>query len=366
MSGSKRNARGSGSIGKRKDGRWSGRYVVKLPNGQRKVKAVYGKTQGEVREKLAQCIARRDKGEIMDSNGLTVEKFYNIWISEIVDNYLKPTTIELYRRVFKNYVLPILGKKRLESLCVDDVQKCINLTKKRSVYQAHLVQKGLSSMLNKAKKRYIISNNSARDVEMPKIEPKEPDMWNIQQLNNFLYIAKQFSPYYVAYLILATYGVRRGEVLGIRWKDVDFENNCIHIRQQVTSINNRPQITTLKTKSSIRDLPLNSQILRALGSISNEEMSGLVFQTKNGTPISPRNFYRDFCKITRKASLPHIKLHSLRHMAACLMRDKGVDPKTCQSILGHSTLNTTLSIYQHSNMANKEDAVLKMESLISA
>ena len=136
MARKKRGVKGNGSVSHRKDGRWMGRYTVVLPNGKHDVKAVYGDTQEEARKLLAQAIARRDRGEIVNNCGMTIEKFYNIWMEEFVGGYLKDTTIELYKRVFNLYVLPSIGKKNLATLSLRDVQKCVNYTQKRSIHQA--------------------------------------------------------------------------------------------------------------------------------------------------------------------------------------------------------------------------------------
>lgn len=366
MGKTKRNARGGGSISKRKDGRWCGRYTVVLPNGQHKVRSVYGKTQSEAREKLAQCIARRDRGEITMGTGMTVEKFYEIWMSEVACNYLRPTTLELYKRIFQKYILPVLGKKKLASLDVDDVQKCLNSIKNHSVYQAQIAKKALSSMLIRARKRKLILTNPTRDVELQSIDNEAPVMWDEEQLKRFLEEAKVTSPYYVAYALIANYGLRRGEVLGLRWEDVDFVNKSIHIRQQVVSVNNHPRIGKPKTKKSKRELALNEWLFGLLEERFVPETKGLIFHTKNNTPIAPRNFYRDFQKVSKRARLPHIKIHALRHMAACFMRDAGVDLKTCQDILGHSTSFMTLDVYQHSDINHKRDASNKIGSLLLA
>lgn len=367
MSKSKRNARGGGSITKRKDGRWAGRYTVILPNGQHKVRSVYGKTQSEAREKLAQCIAQRDRGEITMGSDMTVEKFYGIWIDEIADDDdFRPSTVELYRRLHEKYILPVLGKKKLADLDVHDVEKFFKLAKKSSQHQARAAKKALSSMLAEAKKHKYILTNPARDYRVKRIKPKDPDVWSKEQLRKFLAEAKDTSPYYEAYAIMANYGLRRGEVLGLRWEDVDFSGGCIHIRQQIVSVNNRPQIGDLKTEDSHRTLALNEWLVGILKRRFIPEATGLIFHTKNGTPIAPRNFYRDFQKVARRAGLPHIKIHALRHMAACFMRDAGVDPKTCQNILGHATLDMTLRIYQHASSECERAASVKIGEMILA
>lgn len=359
----RRGAKGMGSITFRKDGRWMGRYTITVPNGKHAVRYVYGKTESEVQKKLTQLIVKRDRGEAVNIGGITVEKFYSIWMDEIVGNYLKPTTIELYKRLFSKYILPVLGRKRLESLNVGDVQRWFNWVKKTSLHQAHASKKALSSMLAKAEKRQLIFDNPTRKIETPKCKPEIPNTWSKLQLKQFLKEAKS-SSYYLAYVLMANYGLRRGEVLGISWEDIDFANGCIHIRRQIVSLDNRPQVSGLKTECSVRDLPLNKQLTGILKRERAYGASGLIFKTKSNNPVAPRNFYRDFQKIVKRAELPHIKLHAFRHMAACFMRDVGVDPKTCQSILGHATLDTTLKIYQHSGMEHKRDASDKMGDLL--
>lgn len=219
----KRGARGDGSICHRKDGRWAGRYTIILPTGQHKVKVVYGKTQKEAREKLTQAKARRDRGELIDGKGMTVEKFYNIWLAEIAPSYLRATTMEDYGRLYRKYILPSIGRKRLETLSVGDVQKCINAVARRSLSQAVICHKALSSMLNRAQKRQYIFTNPAKSIELKVPKPKEKEMWNSEELRTFLHQAQTTSPYYLAYLLIATYGLRRGEALGVRYKDVDLE-----------------------------------------------------------------------------------------------------------------------------------------------
>lgn len=363
----RRGARGDGSICRRKDGRWVGRYTMTLPTGQHKIKVVYGKTQKEAREKLTQAKARRDRGELVDGEGMTVEKFYNVWLAEIAPNYLRATTIETYERLYKKYILPSIGRKHLETLSVGDVQKCINDIAKRSLDQAVISQKALSSMLKRAQKRQYIFGNPARGIELRKPKPKEKEMWNSEELRIFLHQAQETSSYYLAYLLIATYGLRRGEALGIRYKDIDLNDGIIKIRQQVIRLKNSPQIGELKTKDSKRDLPITTSVRGELEKLNFAPHlpSDLIFATRNNTPISPRNFYRDFEKTIKRAGVKKITLHAMRHMFVGFMRDSNIDPKTCQKMLGHSTLVTTLSIYSHTDAEHKAMAVACMDAIIS-
>lgn len=363
-----RGVKGNGTVFKRKDGRWEAKYSVTLPNGIKRTHCLYAKSQEDARRKLADAISKRDRGMVGYGVGLSLKKFYQIWLEEIAENYLKGTTIATYDRVAKICVLPLIGNKKLSKITVQDIQRCINSTKNHSVREAQQVKVVMSSIYGQAIKRQLVFFNPAKEAETPKTHSVEPDMWSNEQLKHFLEAAKDNSQYYLAYVLLATLGLRRGEVLGIRWKDINLENQCLEIRQQVTAVNNKPIISSLKTAGSSRDLPLipqvSSMIKDLLDKTSIKNSTNLVFSTKNNTPISPRNFYRDFERLTRIANLPHIKMHTLRHMAACFMRDSGVDAKTCQTILGHSDVSTTLKIYQHSDMSHKFEAGTKIGNLI--
>jgi len=179
-------------------------------------------------------------------------------------------------------------------------------------------------------------------------------------------------------MLLAHYGMRRGEALGLRARDIELRNGKtdkdgnedwgeIRIRQQVVVVHNRPTITTPKTKNSKRELPLDKQMHDLLKPYveRQKDRDGLLFHTSNNTPIAPRNLERDYYKMIKAANLKHIPLHSLRHMACTTFIEAGASVKTIQSILGHKDLNTTLKIYAHCNMLDKRSAVLSMSEIIS-
>lgn len=366
----RRRAKGEGSIYQRKDGRWVGKIPVMTVNGKSTTRCVYGKTQRETLDKFNKMKRELSvNSRALDTNKQTVEQFFKEWSSDLAINYLRPTTLELYARVFKNHILPSIGNIPIQKLNTFDVQRMVNQVYRRtsSSRQAHVAKNGVASMLNSAHRLGLIINNPVRGVITPKYEVKEKELWNKDELKRFLATAET-SPYYLIYQILGRYGLRRGEALGLRARDIDLDNKCLHIRQQIVPLNNHATIAELKTKASVRDLPLDDELFELLkeAKAKVKEEDDLLFTTKNGTPIAPRNLYRDFCRVTDLANLKHIPMHSLRHMVACFMRDAGVDPKTVQVFLGHSTLEMTLRIYQHSNMDNKENAVNSLLSLLAA
>lgn len=368
----KRRAKGEGGIRKRKDGRWEGTYWVNTTEGIRKKCSVYGRTRTETSQKLRKLIADADGKAVNVSAATSVEKFYKKWHDEYALNYLKESTLGLYERQFRQFIIPVLGKYNLKMLTKIHVQNLVSYANKESgANQARIAKNALSSMLSYAcDELQLISENPARNVGrrfMPKITTQECLLWSQEELEHFLNVARKKSPFYLAYALLAVYGLRRGEVLGLRVRDVDLAENTIHIRQQVAPVANKPKISDLKTKSSIRDLPISdTKIHSLLECYLSFDQSGdtLLFHTKNGTPIAPRNFHRDFTRITTLAGLPKIKMHSIRKMTACFLRDNGVDPKTTQKILGHTTLNMTIGVYQSSDRSHMANAICKLADIV--
>lgn len=367
----KRRVRGEGSISKRADGRYMGRYRVTQPDGVRKTLAVYARTKDECAKKLRDALTKADTGLVSISNTMTVEAYYQFWHSSIAPNYLKPTTLQLYDQLYKSTIIPFMGKKRLSSLNPTDVQKMVShiLRSGGSVRKTIICRNALSTALERARKQRLIIVNPARGIELPRYKPTEKDIWTLEQVKTFLDCAQKTSSYYAQYKLLSFLALRRGEVLGIRAEDViigDGSNGdwgVLQIRQQVVEVNHVPTIQTPKTESSVRDLPLIKEIAELLAPLVEQTVSGLLFHTKSGKPLSPNNFNRDFRKVVKRANLPKITLHALRHCGCTFLRDAGVDPKTAQVIMGHADPSITLRIYQHSGIEDKRRGLDKLANL---
>lgn len=363
---SKRRTKGEGSITKRKDGRWMARYRATDANGDRKTYAIYAKAKEEAAKLLRQRLKEIDDGDFTIRDGSTLNGFYSYWKNDLAPNYLKETTIWGYDMIFQKHILPMLGKKRLTDINPIDIQKLITKVKKatNSPRQCYHCRDALSSVLKRALKQRKIYYNPAAGVELPKYKKKEKVLWDLDELSQFLETARKHSRFYVLYLLMANYGLRMGESLGIRYSDIDFEtrvkDGCglIHIRQQVVILNYSPTISTPKTESSIRDLVITREIADALTPLmlKRNQKCELLFHTSNNTPISPYNLRRDFNRIIKLAGVKHTTPHALRHWACTEMNSLGADGKTIQSIMGHSSYKTTADIYEHTRLDDKAKA----------
>ncbi|SEN08935.1 site-specific integrase [Nonomuraea pusilla] len=176
-------------------------------------------------------------------------------------------------------------------------------------------------------------------------------------------------------MLLLLYGLRRGEALGLRWIDVDFEDGHVDIRRQLVRVGTELLHGPVKTKAGKRSLPLLGIVREALEiqrdgqKILREEAgenwvdTGLVFTTRSGRPIEPRNLARSFARIVEQNELRPIRVHDLRHTAASLLKKLGVAPRDAMEILGHSRISVTMEIYTHGDGESREDALRKVTGL---
>jgi integrase len=221
----------------------------------------------------------------------------------------------------------------------------------------------------------LVIRNVARLAELPTWERKPITPWTAAEARAFLDAAKD-DPLYPAFVLLLTYGLRRGEVLGLRWRDIDGDDGEIRIRQQIQRVNGELRLGPVKTSAGRRDLPLLTVASDALG-IRREAQAadryalgpawqdnGLVFTTRTGRPVEPRNLVRSFRRICDDNKIRVIAVHHLRHTTATLLKNLGVPARDAQIILGHSRLAVTLEIYTHEDRQTQREALGKISDAL--
>jgi integrase len=233
----------------------------------------------------------------------------------------------------------------------------------------------LSAALTRAAREELISRNVARLAELPAWEPGEVRPWSVDEALAFLGAARP-EPFYPAFVLLLLYGMRRGEVLGLRWQDVDLHVGQLSVRQQIQRIRGSLHIGPVKTRAGSRDLPIPS-LARAALLIRQQKQAadreafgrawrdtGLVFTTRSGRPVEPRNLGRSFLRICDHHKLRVIRIHDLRHTTASLLKKLHVPPKDTQTILGHAHISTTMQIYTHVDEEARNDALTGLDKLL--
>ncbi len=365
-----RRANGEGSIYLRQDGRYAAAVYVTTTTGIRVRKQLYGKSREEVHQKLTRLLAQNQRGIPVAERTWRLGDYLDYWLAQVASQTLRPKTIELYESNVRLYLKPNLGRFTLERLTVPTVQNYLNqeLQRGASIRKAQVIRTVLSAALTRAMREELIPRNVARLVELPTWERAEIFPWTLAEAKRFLNLT-QTNPLFPAFLMVVLYGLRRGEVLGLRWVDLDEHAGILRIRQQLQRVGRELKLGPVKTSAGRRNLPLLNPVREALAQLKAgrggaEDPEALVFTTRTGQSIEPRNFVRSFHGICRHHGLRRIKLHHLRHTTATLLKNLGVPARDAQLILGHSQISVTQQIYQHDDMLTRRENLVRVEEVL--
>lgn len=365
---STRRGRGEGSVFefernyKQKDGSvvtrtgWEGKVTVGYDDsGKQRFKSVYGKTQAECLAKIAELKQQLSAGTFSDTK-LTVKAYLEQWLTE-KGREVKPQTAEDYRYQLEKYVVPLIGKLGLNKLTPLKVQAmCGELSDRISSQRANKCRRVLSGALSQAVRWGLIPRNPCDAVKPLKVSKAEMKLWAPEDAARFLDSARAHRLFALFYLAMST-GLRRGELLGLRWQDVG--ETYLHVRQSVIEQRGRIMITTPKTEKGARRVALSADVAEVMRQHRERQEAerqllglawpdtGLVFTSEVGTLLHPRNFTRTWHTLQKNAGVRQVKLHDLRHLHASMAIRSGVDPKVLADRLGHTRASFTLDVYTH-------------------
>jgi integrase len=354
-------ARRISGVFKRKN-RWVAQPYIIYANGEKKRTFISADTYEDVVYKLQELKRCAIQQIPCNKNNWTISAYLDYWLHDVKQHSIRESTMQSYKTMIDNHLKPALGSHKLKTLSEQNIEHGINLIIQNG-FAGSVAQKCLQIMitcLKRAVKEKLILTNVALLVEKPEYTPKETMIWIADQTAIFLEAIKDH-PQYIAFLLLFTYGMRRGEVLGLRWSDIDFENNNIHVRQQIGRINGCLKASKLKTKNSFRVIPLDMAIRMAIIEHAKKNIveippfnphfklstQGTIVTSNAGTPLDPRNLIRIFHNLSKQAGLPRIKVHATRHIAATNFKDVNMPIVDAQKVLGHAKPETTLKFYQH-------------------
>ena len=217
-----------------------------------------------------------------------------------------------------------------------------------------------------AKEQKIIASDPAEGCALPKLEHKEMKTLPIEQLTSFLREARDSGVFELYYVELAT-GLRRGELLGLKWEDIDFEHGNLRVKRQIARIDGEVVEAPLKTKNAYRTLPLAGDTVDVLKQQKKKVGSSpWVFPSPTGGPISPDSVLHMLHRVLKRAGLPRVRFHDLRHTFATLALQNGVDVKTVSGMLGHFSAGFTLDTYAHVTTAAQKEAAKAMGKVLTA
>ena len=306
------------------------------------------------------------------------------WMEEWFEHYAKikvrPSSHQTYRGYIDNHIKPNIGKIPLEKLTSLDLQKFYKkllangrVDRLESRHQAkglspktvRNIHQIISSAMSLAKEQKLIVANPAEGCALPRLEHREMKTLPVEQLQSFLREAKESGVYEPYYLELAT-GLRRGELLGLKWEDIDLERGDLRVRRQVARINGEVVEAPLKTKNAYRTLPLAEDTIDVLKAQRKKTGDGpWVFPSPTGGPISPDSVLHMLHRVLKRAGLPRVRFHDLRHTFATLALQNGVDVKTVSGMLGHFSAGFTLDTYAHVTTASQRQAAKTMGGILS-
>jgi integrase len=383
----KRSAQGGGSIRKRPDGTWEGRFTIGRDPGTGKQvqKSVYGKTQSEVRKKLQAATTAIDNGLYMEPSKMKVGQWIDIWLAEYLGG-VKPTTVYSYTAACNVHVKPALGAVKLSALNPHDIQALYNRLQKGTPDGPGLSPKTIKNthgIIHKALAQAVelgyIKFNPAGACKLPRIEKKKIQPLDDEEITKFLQIIKGHQ-YETLYLVDLFTGLRQGELLGLTWDCINFDKGTILVDKQLQkerSGSGAYNLVSPKNNKSRTITPAPS-IMKALRDHRRQQMEWqllagsawgndrhLVFTNQLGHNLSAQTVYLHFKKLAEAVGVPTARFHDLRHSYAVAALQSGDDIKTVQENLGHHTAAFTLDTYAHVTEKMKKDSADRMERFIS-
>ena len=368
-------AHGEGTISKRQDGTYEGKISLGVDaEGKRKRKTVYGKTQKEVRAKIDEVKQQLANGTFSDTR-LKVKSYLEGWLKEKT-RQVKPRTAEAYKYNLEKYVMPQIGGVQLSKLTPLHIQTmCSEIATVSGPRTANMCRTILFSAMKQALRWGLIPRNPVEGVDPMKEHKQEMTLWTSAEAVKFLDTARSHRLYALFYLAMST-GMRRGELLGLRWQDV--RPGTLHIRQSLTVVKNQIAISVPKTEKGKRRVAISPNVEETLEAHrqrqeAERQMLGnlwpdndLVFRTEVGTPIHPRNLERTWYALQKNVDVPKVRLHDLRHLHASLAIRQGMDAKVLADRLGHSRASLTLDVYTHLFEEQRANSAVSLSVLLGS
>ena len=374
-------ANGSGTIRKRADGRWEGKYTLGYDPKTGKLirKSVYGKTQKEVRLALSKIVSEMDSGTYAEPSKMKVSQWLDEWLASYTMN-IKPATRSAYEEHIRVHIKPSLGDIPLKQLSTRDIQQLYtNLLKERELSPKtdRNIHGVLHRTLEQAKLLGYIRVNLADAAVTPRMEKKQVETLDAEDIGKFLAAIRGTKYEYPLFVAVFT-GLRQGELLGLTWDCVDFEHGMLLINKQHNRVKGDTEFRFASLKNDkARVLTVADEVIDVLklqkqrqeswaAALGNgwENPDNLVFTTEFGRYINNKILYQNFKRIAKNWGKPGLRFHDLRHTYAVNSLRAGDDIKTVQENLGHATASFTLSTYAHATPGMKRESAKRMTAFI--
>lgn len=367
---------GSGSISERKDGRFDCSLPIWSPTGTKYLRTTK-KTRTEADRWLTEKKYERDRGLLLDfdADKLTVEAYLLRWLEYSVKHSVGPLTYQGHEWAVRAHIVPALGNVKLGKLTPAHVQGLYaeKISSGMGAGTVRNLHKTLRKALSQARRWRLVHHNAAEDADPPAYRPAEWKSWTATEARAFLKACEGDRLEALWHLALRT-GMREGELLALRWTDVDFEAGLVRVRRAVTV---RGEVRFTATKSGRgRPVKIALGLSRRLALYRTRQLKerirnplwqdqDLVFPGPRGDVLRRQSLVQRYERLVREAGVRRIKFHELRHTAASLMMEAALPPKVVSETLGHSTVKLTLDTYSHVSPAMQDAAAQRMDNLLS-
>lgn len=356
----RRRGSGEGSIYQRKDGRWA----ASISLGGLKRKTIYAKTRREVQDLLHKALHEQKQGLLVTGPRQPLKQYLKQWLEEIHKASIRPRTYERYEEIIRLHLVPTLGYVPIQKLSPQQVQALLarKLTEGFAPKTVSCIYGVLHTALKDAVRWELVGRNVCDLVTAPRKVDHEIQPLTPRQIRLFLEAVKGHRFEALFTLALAT-GMRQGELLGLKWQDIDLAGNTLQVRRiqsRVPRLLGKGYVEAeTKTRKSRRSILIAGFALDALKAhqLRQQELRArvgdrwqardLVFCTRRGTPLNPSHIRDALREVLEQAHLPLIRFHDLRHSTATFLLSLKVQPKVVQEILGHSQISMTMDIYSH-------------------
>jgi len=372
---SKRRSKGAGSVFRRADGRWSGSVDLGGAMGGNRRKVIYGNSKKEVEERIRRLVNDVADGSPPPSRSPQLGAFLGQWLMAVRPT-LRPKTYVSYEGVVRLHLVPEIGRVPLEKLSVEHVASLIarkQADRRLSPTSVRYVLLILRNALGKAVRWGLVARNVAVLVDPPRVSHRDVRVLSPEETKKLLDAVKGEAIEGLVTLAIST-GVRLGEALGVQWHDLDLDRRQLRISKSLQRVSGQGQVLMeTKTRRSRRSIVLPVKAAEALRAVRVQQdqwrrsagaawhNSDFVFSSSTGQPLDQRNVLRMFRRVLRKAKLPRMRFHDLRHSCASLLLAQHISPRVVMETLGHSRISVTMDTYTHVMPALMRDAADAMD-----
>lgn len=360
-----RRGKGEGSIYRVADGSWRASLNLGWEAGKRRRRTVSGKTRKEVLERLRALQRDQEAGTLVAPSSQTTGDFLTSWLDNSVHGHLAYNSYEAYRNAV-THLTPHLESIPLQSLTAQHIERAKGSMIREGVSQqsARYFLRVLRIALNRAVRWGLLARNPALMVDLPRVRRKEARAWTQAECLQFLAASKghRLEHFYAVVLALA---LRKSEAQALRWQDVDLDKGTVSIRGGLQRNQDGPQLVPAKSDKSVRTLHLPSLARSALESQREAQIPPCewVFPNTQGKPLHEAVINWEFTQICKRADLPLITVHGLRHTTATLLLGEGIGPHIVSEMLGHSSVIVTLTVYAHVLASMRQDVATAVDGL---